>query len=86
VQGVGGKIKGTNTISFIYQHKVPQKRVNDVTYRQFVCNKRPKKSEVNRTRFTFGGDRINYPVAVATPTAEMLFAKILFNSVISKKC
>ena len=28
-----------------------------------------------------GGDKINYPGEVATPTAEMLVAKILFNSV-----
>jgi hypothetical protein len=32
-----------------------------------------------------GGDRINYPGKVATPTAEMLVAKMLFNSVISTK-
>ncbi len=44
---------------------------------------RPEKEESNRTRFTVGGDRINYPGAVATPTAEMLVAKMLFNSVIS---
>ena len=31
------------------------------------------------------GDRINYPGAVATPTAEMLVAKMLFNSVISTR-
>ena len=34
---------------------------------------------------TVGGDRIYYPGAVATPTAEMLVAKMLFNSVISTK-
>ena len=54
-------------------------------YGQFVCNEQPEKSEVNKTRFTVGGDKINYPGAVATPTAEMLVAKILFNSVISTK-
>jgi hypothetical protein len=32
-----------------------------------------------------GGDRINYPGKVATPTAEMLVAKMLFNSVISTR-
>jgi hypothetical protein len=31
------------------------------------------------------GDRINYPGEVVTPTAEMLVAKLLFNSVISTK-
>jgi hypothetical protein len=32
-----------------------------------------------------GGDRINYPGKVATPTAEMLVAKMLFNSIISTR-
>jgi hypothetical protein len=54
-------------------------------YGSFVCSVQPEKKEKNRTRFTVGGDRINYPGAVATPTADMLVAKILFNSVISTK-
>jgi hypothetical protein len=73
-QGVGGQIKGTNTISFIHKHEVPKSRMKDVTYGQFECNKIPKKHEVNRTRFTVGGDKINYPGAVSTPTEEMLVA------------
>jgi hypothetical protein len=32
-----------------------------------------------------GGDRINYPGRVAIPTAEMLVANMLFNSVISTR-
>ena len=32
-----------------------------------------------------GDNRINYPCKVVTPTAEMLVAKLLFNSVISTK-
>jgi hypothetical protein len=43
----------------------------------------PEKADPNRTRFTAGGDKINYPGKAATPTADMLVAKILFNSVIS---
>ena len=50
-----------------------------------MCSVRPEKKEKNRTGFTVGGDRINYPGAVATPTADMLVAKLLFNSVISTK-
>jgi hypothetical protein len=57
--------------------------MKDVTYGQFMCTVRPEKAEPNQTRFTVGGDRINYPGAVTTPTAEMLVAKILFNRVIS---
>ena len=41
-----------------------------------------EKDKPNRTRFTVGSDRINYPGEVAMPTADMLVAKILFNSVI----
>ena len=41
--------------------------------------------EKNSTRFTVGGDCIDYPGKVATPTADMMVATILFNSVISKK-
>ena len=46
---------------------------------------RPKKAKPNRIRLTVGGNRINYPSEVATPTAEMLIAKMLFNSIISTK-
>ena len=59
--------------------------MKDVTYGKFVCNVRPEKDEVNRTRFVVGGNRINYPGDVGTPTADMLLAKILFNSIISTK-
>jgi hypothetical protein len=84
--GVGGRIKNpTNTIQFIHQHEVPKERMKDFTYGQFVCAVRPEKAEPNRTRFTVGGDRINYPGKVATPTAEMLVAKMLFNSIISTR-
>ena len=82
--GVGGRIKNpTKTIRFIREDEIPSKRKRDVTYGSFLCTVRPEKAEPNRTRFTVGGDRINYPGEVATPTAEMLVAKILFNSVIS---
>ena len=86
VNGVGGRIKNpTNTIKFIMEHEVPKQRKKDVTYGQFVCTIRPEKKENERTRFTVGGDRINYPGEVATPTADMLVTKMLMNSVISTK-
>ena len=34
--GVGGRIKGTNTINFIRMQDVPKDRMKDVTYRQSV--------------------------------------------------
>ena len=60
----------TQYSSSIYE--VPKNIMKDVTYGQFVCNERPKKAEKNRTQFTVRGDRINYPGAVSTPTAEIL--------------
>jgi hypothetical protein len=84
--GIGGLIKNpTNTIEFIFHHEVPEGHMKEVTYGQFVCLVRPEKAEPNQMQFTVGGNRINYPGKVATPTAEMLVEKMLFNSVISTK-
>jgi len=44
---------------------------------------RKRRVQQNTIHSRRGGDRINYPGAVAHPTAEMLVAKMLFNSVIS---
>jgi hypothetical protein len=55
-----------------------------MTYSSFVCSESPEKiNKPNCMRFTAGGNKINYPGEVASPTAKMLVAKILFNSVIS---
>ena len=35
--GVGGCIKGTNTIKFINKRNIPSKRMKDVTYGKFEC-------------------------------------------------
>ena len=84
-QGIGGRIKGTNTIVFIKEEDIPKERQKDCTYGKFVCDVRPTKAEQNRTRLTVGGDRINYPDDCGTPTADMLLVKLLLNSVISTR-
>ncbi len=62
--GVGNRIKNpTNTIQFIRKKDIPHERRKDVTYGSFVCSVGPEKKEKNRTRFTEGGDHINYPGA-----------------------
>jgi len=85
VQGVGTRIKGTNTIHFIQNNQVPNERSGDVTYRSFSCDYKPNKEEKERTRLTAGGDQINYPGDTGTPTAGMTLFKIILNSVISTK-
>ena len=82
-QGVGGRIKGTDTIKFISKDNIPEERFKDVTYGKFVCEVKQNKAETNRTRLTVGGNRINYPFDVGTPTADLVLVKILLNSVIS---
>ena len=74
-------IKGTNTIVFIPKDKVPQGRT--VTYGRIVCELRPMKKEVERTRLTVGGDLINYPFKLRTETADLMTVKLLINSTIS---
>ena len=79
--GVGGRIaKPTNTIRFVRLADIPKARRRDITYGQFLCTVRPEKAEPNCARLVVGGNRINYPGKVATPTAEMLVAKLLFNT------
>jgi len=84
-QGVGTRIKGTNTIHFIQKNQVPQDRARDVTYGSFSCDFKQNKEEKERTRLTAGGDRINYPGDTGTLTADMTLFKIIMNSVISTK-
>lgn len=82
-QGIGGRVKGTDTIRFIHKDEIPHNRFKDCTYGKFVCEEKPNKAEVQRTRLTVGGDRINYPDEVGTPTADLLLVKTHLNSVIS---
>jgi hypothetical protein len=54
-----------------------------VTYGRIVATIRPQKSETHRVGLTVGGNLIDYPGDVSTPTADMTTAKSIFNSVIS---
>jgi hypothetical protein len=51
-QGVGGRIKGTNTIRFIPHTDLPADCMP--TYPRFVCEVREQKAEKFRTRLTLG--------------------------------
>ena len=86
VNSVGRRIKKTTKIiKFVKNNYVPNNRQKDITYESFVCNVWNKTAEKNRTRFVVDGDRINYPGEVATPTSDMLVAKLLLESVLSTR-
>ena len=69
----------TNTIFFISKDKVPSGIT--VIYGRIVSEIRPQKTETNCTILIVGGNLINFPVDVTTPTAYLITAKLVFNSV-----
>ena len=75
-------IPGTNTMFFIHKHEIPPELFKDVTYGWIVVSYQPQKTEKERTRLTIGGNLIDYPWEVTTPTVDLTTAKLLFNSVI----
>ena len=54
-----------------------------VTYGRIVVYYWPQKPEPEITRLAVGGDRINYPDDVITPTSDITTSKVLINSTIS---
>ena len=79
-QGVRN-IKGNNVLKFITKEHVPKHK--KVTYARMVCDIRPKKDNVYRTRLTVGGDRLDFFSNASSPAASLLDTKIIVNSVIS---
>jgi hypothetical protein len=81
-QGVGTRMPtGSGTIHFITPDQIPKGKF--ATYARIVCDIRPQKAEKHRVRLTVGGNLINYPHKVSTPTADISTVKCLFNSVVS---
>jgi hypothetical protein len=76
-------IPGTNTMFFIPKEEIPPERRKDVTFGKIVTDYHPQKSEPNQSHLTVVRTYIEYPWDVATPTSDLVTAKLLFNSVIS---
>jgi hypothetical protein len=72
---------GTETMHFISSKNLPAGK--RPTYLRIVAKIRPEKGETKRVRFNVGGNLINYPGEVSTPTADITTAKCLFHSVLS---
>ena len=52
---------------------------------RFCCNVRVQKDDINQTRLTVGGDRLQYDGKTSTKTTGLETIKIHFNSTISTK-
>ena len=82
--GVGTRMPtGSNTIKFITRTKAPRDR--KITYGNMVCDIRSQKGEKQRVRLTVGGDQIDYPGNISTPTSNLTTTKLLTNSILSTK-
>ena len=80
VQGVKLHIRtGSNTIQFIHPSQILSER--RTVYLHIVAELKPSKSNLRRVRFTVGGNRINYPGIVTTPTVGNQTTKLHLNSV-----
>ena len=82
-KGCQGVTTAQTCYFFIDKGKVPPDRWWDITQGKIVCTLQPQKVDVNRTRLTMGGDRINMYMDCGTPTANLLTVKLLFNSIVS---
>ena len=72
---------GTDTIEFIFHKDKPKDRRE--TYVKAVCNVRTQKKDTHRTILTTGGNMINYPGEIRTPTSDLNTKKLHVNSAIS---
>ena len=80
-----GRNDSTDTLEVIDKTEISNEQWKDVAHSRIVCNVRPQKEEVNRTRLTHGGQNLDAPMDCGTPTADSLTIKLLLllNSVTS---
>jgi hypothetical protein len=74
----------TGTVVFMSHDqilRIPKDRT--VTYARIVVDYRPQKEDPNRVRITCGSNLINYPGKTTMRTADLITAKIRWNSFLS---
>jgi hypothetical protein len=84
-QGKEGVTVGASTIFYLTHDEIRRRIPKDctVTYARIVINHCPQKDDPNQVHITVGSNLINYPYKLTTRTANMVSAKIMWNSVIS---
>ena len=80
-QGVGTRVKGTNTIRYIPRLAVPQGK--KVTYARIVAALRPHKKMKHRVQVTVSRDKLEYTGNASTQKASLTTTKCLLNSTLS---
>ena len=72
---------GNDRIQLIFHKYKPKDRKE--TYMRAVCDIRPPKADTHRTRLPAGGNLIDYPGEVSTPTSYLIIMKPHMNITIS---
>jgi hypothetical protein len=76
--------KGTNAMFIMLPSDVPNiPKDRVITYARVVIDHHPQKADPNRIRITAGGNLINYPGKLTTRMADIMTAKLLWNSLLS---
>ena len=74
-------LTGSNTFHFI--HPSGKITFRQATYHCIISELKPHRKGKYRVRFTVGGNHINYPGVVTTPTTKLQTVKLHLNSVVS---
>jgi len=74
-------ITGTNTVFCLPVSAIPHDK--KATYLCIVCAHHPEKEVPHHVQWTMGGDCVKYEGNVSTETADIVMAKLLFNSIVS---
>ncbi len=77
--------KGTNAMFVMLPSDVPNiPKDRVIMYMRVVIDHCPQNSDPNRIQITAGGNLINYPSKLITWTVDIMTAKLLWNSMLSK--
>ena len=82
MKGNDNGVQWTDTMEPCMLHAIPNEKA--ITYASIVCDERPNKTEKYRSRLVVGGDKLPYHHDCAAPAANLLEAKLIFNSTISQ--
>ena len=75
---------GTDTVRFLDINEIQQIPFDRIiTHVRIMADCFPQKDDPFRIRITAGGNLINYPGETHTNVADMITAKILWNSILS---
>ena len=81
---IGKRMEVTNTFYVIKFEDIPKYWLNKIYYTSVVCEVRPGKKNLNRTRITICGTNVCYPGYVGTNTDSLELFKLIIRSILSR--